>query len=115
MLNIRLSLQCHWLPDSIPSQPRHALISQSTAAKRRLIRDFKRLANDPPVGISGSPNSDNIMIWNAVIFGPRECLLKSLIIHCSVILFSYNVQVAWARGVPDHYTYILRRMNRCLA
>ncbi|ORX41192.1 ubiquitin-conjugating enzyme [Kockovaella imperatae] len=44
----------------------------STTAKRRLIRDFKRLASDPPVGISGSPNPDNIMIWNAVIFGPPD-------------------------------------------
>lgn len=44
----------------------------STPAKRRLIRDFKRLASDPPVGISGSPNNDNIMIWNAVIFGPPD-------------------------------------------
>ncbi|EIW69876.1 hypothetical protein TREMEDRAFT_43536 [Tremella mesenterica DSM 1558] len=44
----------------------------STNAKRRLIRDFKRLASDPPVGISGSPNPDNIMIWNAVIFGPAD-------------------------------------------
>ncbi|KAK4683487.1 hypothetical protein P7C73_g6768, partial [Tremellales sp. Uapishka_1] len=56
---------------------------QSTAAKRRLIRDFKRLASDPPVGISGSPNADNIMIWNAVIFGPRESDLMLLLIPCS--------------------------------
>ena len=55
-----------------PTNPAHA---QSTQAKRRLIRDFKRLASDPPIGISGSPNPDNIMIWNAVIFGPRECPL----------------------------------------
>ncbi|OCF78435.1 ubiquitin-conjugating enzyme E2 2 [Kwoniella mangroviensis CBS 8886] len=47
-------------------------MSISTAAKRRLIRDFKRLASDPPIGISGSPNPDNIMIWNAVIFGPPD-------------------------------------------
>lgn len=52
-----------------PATPTHV---QSTQAKRRLIRDFKRLASDPPIGISGSPNPDNIMIWNAVIFGPRE-------------------------------------------
>ncbi|ADV19969.1 Ubiquitin-conjugating enzyme e2-17 kDa, putative [Cryptococcus gattii WM276] len=44
----------------------------STAAKRRLIRDFKRLTSDAPIGISGSPNPDNIMVWNAVIFGPPE-------------------------------------------
>ncbi|KAG0343338.1 Ubiquitin-conjugating enzyme E2 2 [Podila humilis] len=28
--------------------------------------------NDPPGGISGAPCSDNIMLWNAVIFGPGE-------------------------------------------
>lgn len=49
------------------------LTEQSTAAKRRLIRDFKRLATEAPEGISGSPCHDNIMVWNAVIFGPREC------------------------------------------
>src|SRR6267154_1553951 len=43
---------------------------QSTACRRRLIRDFKRLSSDPPGGISGSPCPDNIMLWNAVIFGP---------------------------------------------
>jgi ubiquitin-conjugating enzyme E2 A len=44
----------------------------STPAKRRLMRDFKRLQKDPPGGISGAPCTDNIMIWNAVIFGPAE-------------------------------------------
>lgn len=43
---------------------------QSTNCRRRLIRDFKRLSTDPPGGISGSPCPDNIMLWNAVIFGP---------------------------------------------
>jgi len=43
---------------------------QSTNCRRRLIRDFKRLSTDPPSGISGSPCPDNIMLWNAVIFGP---------------------------------------------
>jgi ubiquitin-conjugating enzyme E2 A len=27
----------------------------STPAKRRLMRDFKRLQSDPPEGISGAP------------------------------------------------------------
>ncbi|KZO91003.1 ubiquitin-conjugating enzyme [Calocera viscosa TUFC12733] len=44
----------------------------STACRRRLIRDFKRLATDPPQGVSGSPCRDNIMVWNAVIFGPAD-------------------------------------------
>ncbi|KAJ1880004.1 Ubiquitin-conjugating enzyme E2 2 [Coemansia sp. RSA 486] len=42
----------------------------STPCRRRLMRDFKKLQTDPPQGISGAPCPDNIMLWNAVIFGP---------------------------------------------
>ena len=41
----------------------------STPARRRLMRDFKRLQTDPPAGVSGAPTDNNIMLWNAVIFG----------------------------------------------
>lgn len=44
----------------------------STPARRRLMRDFKRLQEDPPAGVSGAPCDNNIMQWNAVIFGPAE-------------------------------------------
>lgn len=44
----------------------------STPARKRLMRDFKRLQNDPPNGISGTPTENNIMLWNAVIFGPED-------------------------------------------
>nr|CAG4636624.1 EOG090X0GZZ [Eubosmina coregoni] len=44
----------------------------STPARRRLMRDFKRLQEDPPAGVSGAPTDNNIMIWNAVIFGPHD-------------------------------------------
>jgi len=36
------------------------------------MRDFKRLQQDPPAGISGAPQDNNIMLWNAVIFGPDD-------------------------------------------
>merc|ERR1719343_778962 len=36
------------------------------------MRDFKRIQEDPPEGISGSPSEDNLMEWNAVIFGPTD-------------------------------------------
>lgn len=45
----------------------------STPARKRLMRDFKRLQQDPPAGISGAPYDNNIMIWNAVIFGYIVC------------------------------------------
>ena len=41
----------------------------STPARRRLMRDFKRIQKDPPDGVSAAPNDNNIMIWHAVIFG----------------------------------------------
>ena len=41
----------------------------STPSRKRLMRDFKRLQQDPPAGISGAPQDNNIMLWNAVIFG----------------------------------------------
>ena len=44
----------------------------ATAAKRRLMRDFKRLQDDPPAGVSGAPTENNILQWNAVIFGPND-------------------------------------------
>jgi len=28
-----------------------------------------RLQEDPPAGVSGAPTDNNIMLWNAVIFG----------------------------------------------
>ncbi|EMG47610.1 Ubiquitin-conjugating enzyme E2 2, partial [Candida maltosa Xu316] len=43
----------------------------STPAKRRLMRDFKRMQQDPPSGVSASPLPDNVM-KNAVIIGPSD-------------------------------------------
>ncbi|KAK1857314.1 ubiquitin-conjugating enzyme e2 2 [Colletotrichum chrysophilum] len=37
----------------------------STAARRRLMRDFKRMQTDPPAGVSASPVPDNVMTWYA--------------------------------------------------
>ena len=36
------------------------------------MRDFKRLQEDPPAGVSGAPTDNNILLWNAVIFGPAD-------------------------------------------
>lgn len=44
----------------------------TTPARRRLMRDFKVLQKDPPMGIQGSPQENNIMIWDAVIYGPAD-------------------------------------------
>jgi ubiquitin-conjugating enzyme E2 A len=33
----------------------------STVARKRLMRDFKRLQNDPPQGIQAAPLDNNVM------------------------------------------------------
>jgi len=57
---------------AIPKLREAIRVKMSTTCRKRLIRDFKRLKSDPPGGISGSPLPDNIMLWNAVIFGPGD-------------------------------------------
>jgi ubiquitin-conjugating enzyme E2 A len=44
----------------------------STSARKRLMRDFKRLQKDAPVGIQAAPLNNNILAWQAVIFGPDD-------------------------------------------
>jgi len=44
----------------------------STPARKRLMRDFKRLQSDPPAGIQGAPLDNNVLSWLAVIFGPDD-------------------------------------------
>merc|ERR1712137_925941 len=46
--------------------------AMSTPARRRLMRDFKRMQNDPPEGVNGAPCDTDIMKWHAVIFGPDD-------------------------------------------
>ena len=35
----------------------------SSAARRRLVRDFKRLQSDSPSGVTAAPNDNNILSW----------------------------------------------------
>ena len=46
----------------------------NSPAKRRLIRDFKKIVEDPAPGISACPKTDNILYWEAVLFGPNETI-----------------------------------------
>jgi len=41
-------------------------------ARKRLLKDFRKLQHDPPIGISACPKDNDIMHWQAVIFGPDE-------------------------------------------
>ncbi|MBZ3869790.1 Ubiquitin-conjugating enzyme E2 B [Sciurus carolinensis] len=43
----------------------------SGPARSFLLLTLAGLQEDPPVGVSGAPSENNIMQWNAVIFGPE--------------------------------------------
>ncbi|XP_057519832.1 ubiquitin-conjugating enzyme E2 2-like isoform X1 [Amaranthus tricolor] len=64
----------------------------STPARKRLMRDFKRLQQDPPAGISGAPQDNNIMLWNAVIFGPDDTPWDGGVHHVEHFWFSDHLR-----------------------
>jgi len=66
LLTLIQKTNCH------SSETNFKFSTMSTPARRRLMRDFKRLQEDPPAGVSGAPCDNNIMQWNAVIFGPAD-------------------------------------------
>mmetsp|Transcript_40360 Transcript_40360/g.67641 ORF Transcript_40360/g.67641 Transcript_40360/m.67641 type:complete len:157 (+) Transcript_40360:199-669(+) len=44
-----------------------------TASSLRLMSDLKAISQDPPEGVSASPQSDdNLFVWSATIMGPDE-------------------------------------------
>jgi len=44
----------------------------TSSAKRRLINDFKRFEKEDSNGIFASPLNDDVLTWEAVIFGPDD-------------------------------------------
>lgn len=44
-------------------------LSSSLLSLWLLPFSLPRLQEDPPTGVSGAPSENNIMLWNAVIFG----------------------------------------------
>ena len=53
--------------------------------RKRLARDLRKLQQDPPQGISAAPLNDDIMVWNAVIFGPDETIWEGGIFKLSLV------------------------------
>jgi ubiquitin-protein ligase len=44
----------------------------STPAKRKIMRDMKRILDEPLEGIIARPNRTNIMDWRGIIYGPED-------------------------------------------
>ena len=48
----------------------------SSSARRKLMKDYKKLTKHPRYGISAVPSSSNIMVWNAFIKGGQGTLFE---------------------------------------
>ncbi len=60
----------------------------STPAKLRLINDLKRFYNKNEVSnLFAQPRSDNLLIWEAVIFGPEDTIWDG---GCFKLLLEFN-------------------------
>jgi len=44
----------------------------TTNARLRLVKDLKRFQSEESVGIYAVPQENNLMLWEAVIFGPDD-------------------------------------------
>lgn len=57
-----------------PSEVSQILMSHD--ARRRLLRDLKKMQSDPQEGISATPEQDNILKWSALIMGPEDTMFE---------------------------------------
>ena len=48
------------------------LSSKNINARQRLIKDLARVEKEEDSGIYASPDEDNILQWEAIIFGPES-------------------------------------------
>ncbi|NWY92147.1 UBE2B enzyme, partial [Loxia curvirostra] len=67
-----------------------------------------RLQEDPPVGVSGAPSENNIMQWNAVIFGPEgtpfedgKLLTSYLILFIFVWTGTFKLVIEFSEEYPN--------------
>mmetsp|Transcript_23113 Transcript_23113/g.57852 ORF Transcript_23113/g.57852 Transcript_23113/m.57852 type:complete len:152 (-) Transcript_23113:44-499(-) len=53
----------------------------STSARRRLMRDLKRIRAESSSTMRASPSPDNILVWNATLLGPEDTMWEGAILH----------------------------------
>ena len=49
------------------------------------MRDFQRIQTDPPEGVTAAPLEDDIMKWNAVIFGPEDTIWEGATLKLNMV------------------------------
>ena len=64
-----------------------------SATSLRLMSDLKAISSSPPEGCSASPTSDeNLLIWNATVFGPDETAWEGGI---------FSLRITFCEGYPE--------------
>ncbi|XP_026471626.1 ubiquitin-conjugating enzyme E2 2-like [Ctenocephalides felis] len=68
------------------------------------MTDFKRLENEPLIGITGSLWTDNIKLWNAVIFGVEDTRFKD-----DIFKLTFEFAEKYLHKPPIFYTYTMQQ------
>ncbi|CAD7964301.1 unnamed protein product [Amoebophrya sp. A25] len=76
----------------------------TTVARKRLLRDLKKLQSDPPSGISAAPVEDDIMNWSAVIFGPEDTAWEGGAFHLNVTFNEEFIRFVTKMFHPNIYS-----------
>ena len=64
----------------------------STEARKRLAREYRKLLQDAPEGVSAEPDGDNIMRWRAVIIGGQETMWEGA---------TFNLRLDFSEEYPN--------------
>lgn len=65
----------------------------STPTKRQIMKDMKRLINEPLDGILAVPSKKDIMDWRAIIFGPEDTPYEDGI---------FELKMSFTKMYPQH-------------
>ncbi|KAI5191192.1 ubiquitin-conjugating enzyme E2 A [Nematocida minor] len=65
----------------------------STPTKRKIMRDMKKLLEDPLDNILAVPSKEDIMDWRAIIFGPEDTPFEEGV---------FELKIQFTESYPQH-------------
>ena len=67
---------CPYTGKTILEKRELPLLPPKDFARKRLMTDFSKLQNSPPLGVSGSPRADDLLTWDCLICGLPDTFME---------------------------------------